>query len=68
MLSPCWYKSLFLYPATASYRLLPEITLLEPITGELTDRLVKCFPKGVIKIVKENGKKSIWIVLTNVML
>lgn len=48
--------------ATASYRLLPEITLLEPITGELTDRLVKCFPKGVIKIVKENGVKKAVVV------
>jgi len=41
--------------ATASYRLLPEITLLRPITGDLTERLIKCFSKGVIKTKTKNG-------------
>ena len=41
--------------ATASYRLLPEITLLKPITGDLTERLIKCFSKGVIKTKTKNG-------------
>merc|ERR1712226_1463931 len=46
--------------ATASYRLLPEITLLEPIVGELADRLVKCFSRGVVKVTKdkEGNKKA----------
>ena len=44
--------------ATASYRLLPDITLLQPITEDLAERLVKCFSKGVIRIYKENGIKK----------
>lgn len=39
--------------ATASYRLLPKITLLKPIIGDLADRLVKCFSRGVIKVTKD---------------
>lgn len=35
--------------ATASYRLLPEITLLEPITGESAELLKSCFSPGVIE-------------------
>ncbi|XP_065662237.1 DNA-directed RNA polymerases I and III subunit RPAC1 isoform X2 [Hydra vulgaris] len=41
--------------ATASYRLLPEITLLKPVVGELAETLAKCFSKGVIKVIEENG-------------
>ena len=40
---------------TASYRLLPSIRLLQPVTGDLADRLVKCFSKGVIKIKTDKG-------------
>ncbi|KAI5951421.1 RPC40 [Candida jiufengensis] len=36
--------------ATASYRLLPVIDILEPITGELAKKFQKCFPSGVIGI------------------
>lgn len=36
--------------APASYRLMPTITLLEPITGRDADKFAKCFPKGVIKV------------------
>ncbi len=47
--------------ATASYRLLPTITITEPILG--TDALTfqKCFPKGVIeieKVTKEEAKRK----------
>lgn len=42
--------------ATASYRLLPEITLTKPVTGDKADRLAKCFSEGVIRVVEENGK------------
>jgi len=48
--------------ATASYRLLPHITLLNPIVGELADRLVKCFSRGVIKTHKDdNGIKKAYV-------
>ncbi|XP_066474611.1 DNA-directed RNA polymerases I and III subunit RPAC1 isoform X2 [Tiliqua scincoides] len=43
--------------ATASYRLLPEITLLQPIEGEVAERLKKCFSSGVIEIQEIKGKK-----------
>lgn len=38
--------------ATASYRLLPEISILSPIKGEQAHKFAKCFPKGVVKIIK----------------
>ncbi len=41
--------------ATASYRLLPAIKLLEPIIGSEAEELKKCFPSGVIEI-DESGK------------
>lgn len=44
--------------ATASYRLLPEITLLEPVEGEKAERLKRCFSRGVIDIEDVNGKKT----------
>lgn len=43
--------------ATASYRLLPEITLTRPIEGADADRLQKCFGNGVIDIQTVNGQK-----------
>ncbi|XP_043916952.1 DNA-directed RNA polymerases I and III subunit RPAC1 isoform X2 [Protopterus annectens] len=43
--------------ATASYRLLPEITLLQPIEGELAEKLKKCFSPGVIEVENINGRK-----------
>lgn len=41
--------------ATASYRLLPEIILKKPVTGEMAHRLKACFPKGVIKVDSVDG-------------
>lgn len=41
--------------ATASYRLLPEITLLEPVEGERAERLQQCFLPGVIELEDQNG-------------
>lgn len=41
--------------ATASYRLLPEITLLEPVEGEKAERLQQCFLPGVIDLEDQNG-------------
>ncbi|XP_023118591.3 DNA-directed RNA polymerases I and III subunit RPAC1 isoform X1 [Amphiprion ocellaris] len=43
--------------ATASYRLLPEITLLEPVEGEKAERLKGCFSQGVIDLEDVNGTK-----------
>lgn len=36
--------------ATASYRLLPTITITKPIIGEDAKKFARCFPKGVIKL------------------
>lgn len=41
--------------ATASYRLLPDITLLQPIEDEAAETLQKCFSPGVIEIQNING-------------
>ncbi|XP_041418114.1 RNA polymerase I and III subunit C L homeolog isoform X1 [Xenopus laevis] len=43
--------------ATASYRLLPEVTLLSSIEGELADKLQGCFSPGVISVDEVNGKR-----------
>ncbi|XP_056148010.1 DNA-directed RNA polymerases I and III subunit RPAC1 isoform X2 [Lampris incognitus] len=43
--------------ATASYRLLPEITLLEPVEGEKAERFKRCFSQGVIELEDHNGTK-----------
>lgn len=41
--------------ATASYRLLPEITLLEPVEEDKAERLKCCFSQGVIELEYVNG-------------
>ncbi|XP_036403144.1 DNA-directed RNA polymerases I and III subunit RPAC1 [Megalops cyprinoides] len=43
--------------ATASYRLLPEITLLQPVEGETAERLKRCFSPGVIEVENIGGKQ-----------
>ncbi|RVE74277.1 hypothetical protein OJAV_G00020290 [Oryzias javanicus] len=43
--------------ATASYRLLPDITLMEPVEGEKAERLKRCFSRGVIDLEDVQGKK-----------
>lgn len=42
--------------ATASYRLLPEITLQE-VEGEKAERLKNCFSRGVIELEERDGKQ-----------
>ena len=42
--------------ATASYRLLPEITLSQPIEGTNAELLQECFAPGVIAVDIVNGK------------
>lgn len=48
--------------APASYRILPTITILEPIEGPDAEKFKKCFPSGVIKVVKDpsaqGGKRA----------
>lgn len=41
--------------ATASYRLLPEISLMETVEGEKAERLKRCFSPGVIELENCNG-------------
>ncbi|KAL4641143.1 DNA-directed RNA polymerases I and III subunit RPAC1-like [Arapaima gigas] len=41
--------------ATASYRLLPDITLLRPVKGEMAERLKRCFSPGVIELENVGG-------------
>ncbi|CAO3630528.1 unnamed protein product [Cunninghamella blakesleeana] len=48
--------------ATASYRLLPEITILKPITGDDATKFQKCFPEGVVDVVKVKGVKTAKVV------
>ncbi|XP_063047081.1 DNA-directed RNA polymerases I and III subunit RPAC1 [Engraulis encrasicolus] len=43
--------------ATASYRLLPEITLLQPVEGEKAERLKRCFSQGVIEVENKDGQQ-----------
>jgi DNA-directed RNA polymerase I and III subunit RPAC1 len=48
--------------ATASYRLMPTITILKPILGKDAEKFARCFPKGVIGLEavtkKEAAKKG----------
>jgi len=37
--------------ATASYRLMPSITIVRPILGADAKKFARCFPRGVISIV-----------------
>ncbi|XP_007896445.1 DNA-directed RNA polymerases I and III subunit RPAC1 isoform X1 [Callorhinchus milii] len=48
--------------ATASYRLLPDITLLQPVVGDLAERLKSCFSPGVIEVNDVNGRKEATVV------
>ncbi|XP_028325076.1 DNA-directed RNA polymerases I and III subunit RPAC1 [Gouania willdenowi] len=43
--------------ATASYRLLPEITLLEQVEGDKAERLKGCFSPGIIDVKEVDGRK-----------
>ena len=54
-----WALSLSLSLATASYRLLPDITLTRLVQGEAASRLAKCFSKGVIKKDKDGFAKVV---------
>jgi DNA-directed RNA polymerase I and III subunit RPAC1 len=55
-------KSIFQIPtATASYRILPEISILKPITGENAVKFQQCFPPGVIDVVESNKGKRMEI-------
>ncbi|KAI5778526.1 DNA-directed RNA polymerase [Geopyxis carbonaria] len=43
--------------ATASYRLLPDIQILEPIRGKAAERFAACFPAGVVAV--EDGEARV---------
>ncbi len=44
--------------ATASYRLLPTITITRPILGNDAKKFARCFPKGVIGIEDVTAEES----------
>lgn len=44
--------------ATASYRLLPTITIMKPILGNDAEKFAKCFPKGVIGFEKVTKQEA----------
>lgn len=50
--------------ATASYRLLPTITIKQPILGADAEKFARCFPKGVVKLTRdeETGEKKAVVV------
>ncbi|KAH6650299.1 DNA-directed RNA polymerase [Chaetomium tenue] len=44
--------------ATASYRLMPVITIERPILGRDAEKFMRCFPPGVIKLEKVTKKEA----------
>jgi len=44
--------------ATASYRLLPTITLTKPIIGDDARKFARCFPKGVIGLEEITAEEA----------
>lgn len=52
-----------LFLGTASYRLMPEIILKEPIYDEDAEQLQKCFTQGVIDLEDDNNGKEIFLLL-----
>ncbi|KAJ4326469.1 DNA-directed RNA polymerase core subunit rpc40 [Fusarium piperis] len=44
--------------ATASYRLLPTITITKPILGADADKFARCFPKGVIGLERVTAEEA----------
>ncbi|KAK3113363.1 DNA-directed RNA polymerase core subunit rpc40 [Teratosphaeriaceae sp. CCFEE 6253] len=53
--------------ATASYRLLPSIDITSPITGSDARKFQRCFPRGVINLVKDSGSGEQKAVVGDVM-
>jgi DNA-directed RNA polymerase I and III subunit RPAC1 len=45
--------------ATVSYRLLPQITINEPIRGKAAERFRQCFPPGVIEVTADGEAKVV---------
>ncbi|XP_071962083.1 DNA-directed RNA polymerases I and III subunit RPAC1-like [Antedon mediterranea] len=48
--------------ATASYRMLPDVSLNSEVTGTLAERLVACFSKNVMEIREIDGVKHAVVV------
>ena len=53
------FNGTFVFLGTASYRLMPEIILKEPIYDEDAEQLQKCFTPGVIDLADDNNGKRI---------
>jgi len=56
-----FFDFLFLnFLGPASYRLMPEIILKEPIYDQDAEQLQKCFTQGVIELEEDNNGKQIF--------
>ncbi|KAI9811371.1 MAG: DNA-directed RNA polymerases I and III subunit RPAC1 [Pycnora praestabilis] len=44
--------------ATASYRLLPTITITQPILGKEARKFARCFPKGVVELEEVTAEEA----------
>jgi DNA-directed RNA polymerases I and III subunit RPAC1 len=53
-----WDHAKFSPVATASYRLMPTISILDPIVGDNAKKFVECFPPGVIGLEKITAKEA----------
>ncbi len=53
--------------ATASYRLLPTIDILQPIVGQEARKFARCFPKGVIGLEQEEEDEEVKAVVRDTM-
>ncbi|KAI5200679.1 DNA-directed RNA polymerases I and III 40 kDa polypeptide [Aureobasidium subglaciale] len=53
--------------ATASYRLLPSITIKEPILGADAKKFARCFPRGVIALEDDQASGEKKAVVANPM-
>ncbi|SPO45902.1 probable Rpc40 - 40 kD subunit of DNA-directed RNA polymerases I and III [Moesziomyces antarcticus] len=47
--------------ATATYRLLPHIQLLQPVPAASVDKFVACFPPGVIGVSGEGDERKVFV-------
>lgn len=53
--------------ATASYRLLPSITIKEPILGADAKKFARCFPRGVIELEDDEASGQKMAVVKDTM-
>jgi hypothetical protein len=59
-LSVKFFDFLLNFLGPASYRLMPEIILKEPIYDQDAEQLQKCFTQGVIELEEDNNGNQIF--------